>query len=310
VFLPKLKIWLKSFIILLDSYTSFTLLLRFLLGRRSSQLSRFPISDRRYCFLRLNRGASVRFCFPSRCSTAKSLFWTRGLISPREWTALSTFLDLASNAYTLIDIGCNTGLYSLAMACDCDSRSLNIYCFDILEESLQILDSNIASNDLHTKPSTFNLGVGTPRTIYLPASISRSLGADLPTSVNLSHSVPPDSFAPSDSIAIPIVSLSTIFNIIHLNEGYEGDILLPESNLLSIFRPHIICEVLPTTLCNLPCLETLLRDLNYTIYMISELGLIEKSSIVPDSTNIDWYFSPSPADIKHSPLPIVSCDLL
>lgn len=308
VFHPKLKIFIKSLIIAIDSFTSFTLLLRFLAGRSSARLSRFPISDRRHCALRLQRGACARFCFPSRCSTAKSLFWTRGLISLREWNALSVFLDLAPNSYTLIDIGCNTGLYSLALASNCDSSSLNVFCFDILQESLDILDCNIASSKLYTKPSTFNLGVGSPRTIYLPSSISTSLGADLPTSVNLSHAVSPDVHGTAESTAISIVSLSTLFRLIDLTkpvpsqhllikidvEGYEGDILLPEHTLLSKFRPHIICEVLPTTLCHLPSLEKLLRDLNYTIYMISETGLIERNSISPNSTNIDWYFSPSP----------------
>ena len=68
---------------------------------------------------------------PERCSIAKKFFWTQGEIEPPEdKITLDLFASLAKSSDVVLDIGANSGVFTLVAAKA--NPSAEIVSFDIL----------------------------------------------------------------------------------------------------------------------------------------------------------------------------------
>ena len=133
VFLKKIY---KRTVPFLPGYYYLCLILRKLRFLDLETLKRIPITPS--VPVRVNSlDGSFYMTNPGRCSIAKSLFWTYGILHPKEDKfALDLFCILAKRCNVIIDIGANSGIFTLAAhASNPDAEKLT---FDIITSISQV----------------------------------------------------------------------------------------------------------------------------------------------------------------------------
>lgn len=228
---------------------------------------------------------------PGRCSIAKKFFWTYGIREPIEdRIALNLFSILSIDSDVILDIGANSGLFSLVAAKS--NPGAEIIAFDILPETYHVLIDNLMLNGLLDKVEIRLVGVGESGTIfYAPFN---NISSDMPTSLSLDSRPVSD-----DLVQVPTMSLDEICLPSFLQrkllikidvEGTEIDIFFHGRETLSVIKPDIICEVLPGA--REFCLyDQILDDCSYRKYLITNEGLKRFDQIKPDMRFKDWFFT-------------------
>lgn len=126
-------------------------------------------------------GESFVMTDPSRCLIAKELFWGRGQrIQPDERLCIELFSALSRQASCVLDIGANSGLFSLAAA-RANPRA-RVRAFEIVPDLFHLLVRNVVRNNVASVVDCRLRGVGAPGfSMTVPASFDES---SLPTSVS------------------------------------------------------------------------------------------------------------------------------
>ena len=152
---------------------------------------------------------NLKLCDPERCSIAKKLFWTNGNIIPKEDNfALEYFINLSKNSKYIFDIGANSGIFALSSALV--NPKAKIYTFDILPESMHILNKNIHLNGFSNLIKSNLIGVGANSYFDAPKG---NVSSEMPTSVKL------DSKYPNiDTIKVEIKTLDNIFTDLQVSD--------------------------------------------------------------------------------------------
>ena len=253
-------------------------------------VTRLPVKPGIIVDVNLSIG-NVKLSDPERCSIAKKLFWTDGNIIPKEDNfALEYFIKLAKNSKNIFDIGANSGIFSLSSALA--NPNAKIFTFDILPESMHILNKNIHINGFSNLVTSNLVGVGANSYFDAPKG---NISSEMPTSVKLDSK-----YDNSDTIKVEIKTLDDIFTDLQVSgqscikidvEGFEGDIFKNASNVLKHHRPFILCEVLNTTedyrnYCRI------LYENNYMKYLITENNIKSFDKIIPHERFKDWLFIP------------------
>jgi FkbM family methyltransferase len=228
---------------------------------------------------------------PERCSIAKKYFWTQGVREPVEdRIALNLFAILSKQSNAVLDIGANSGLFSLVAAKS--NPSAEIFAFDILPEAYHVVIDNLILNNLQGKVDIQLIGVGEGGKIfYAPFN---NISSDMPSSLSLDcNSTNGDQVQVSvkslDEICIPRLVGKTLCIKIDV-EGTEVDIFLHGRETLSAIKPDIICEVLPGAR-QFEIYDQILDDYSYCKYLITNEGVKLFDRIKPHSQFKDWFFT-------------------
>lgn len=228
---------------------------------------------------------------PERCSIAKKFFWTNGQIQPKEdEIAIECFIKLSQKSKFIIDIGSNSGIFSLISAKA--SPNAKVFSYDILPEAFNILTDNILVNDLRDRITPLLKGVGKNSIFHAPTT---NITSEMPTSLKLDQN-----FKGNNSIEVEIKTLDDIFLELCIKdqtcikidvEGFEGDIFENAKIVLENHRPYFLCEVLTTT-SNYLDYNYLLSNYNYNKYLVTDEGIIKYENINPNIKFKDWLFIP------------------
>lgn len=255
-------------------------------------LSRFPTAVSEVTVLAL--GEPLIMLEPMRCSIAKELFWGNGERHvPRERHALEMFCRLARCSDIALDIGANTGLFTLAAATV--SPTVKLHAYEIVPQVFELLVRNICRNNLASRVEAHLYGIGKDGTqLRMP---TKFVGNTLPSALGVKTQF--DSGAD-----IPLRSLDLVSQ--HWAEGQrivgkidvesaEQDVLENGATMLQRFRPDLICEILPQA-SSVPVIHHLLARFGYSLYLIEDGGLRKHAHLHADPHCRDWFFTCRDAD--------------
>ena len=272
-------------------YHSFCLFLKILFpSTHYNWINRIPVKPGLIISVKSSIG-SILLTTPERCSIAKKFFWTNGLIQPKEdEIAIESFIKLSQKSKFILDIGSNSGIFSLISAKA--NPGAKVFAYDILPEAFNILTDNLIINDLRDRVVPILKGVGRNSIFHAPMT---NITSEMPTSLKLD-----ENYKGNDSIAVEIKTLDDIFSELCINEqtcikidveGFEGDIFENAKFVLENHRPYFLCEVLTTT-TDYSNYNNLLSNYNYKKFLITDEGLMDHENINPNIKFKDWLFIP------------------
>lgn len=286
-----LKKLYKTTIPYLWGYEFFCNILKIVFSRVNVNLvTRLPVKPGIIVDANLSIGI-LKLSKPERCSIAKKLYWTDGNIIPEEDNfALESFIRLVKKSHIVLDIGANSGIFALSSALA--NPKAKIYTFDILPESIDILEKNIEINGLSNSINSNLIGVGAKSFFYAPKG---SISSEMPTSLKLDSN-----HNNLDTKKVEIKTLDDIYDDFNLSgqasikidvEGFEGDIFKNASNVIKNYRPFILCEVLTSTNNYSEYCDFLSKN-HYIKYLVTENSIRSLDKIVPHKKYKDWFFIP------------------
>lgn len=280
----------KQTIPLLPGYQSLCFLLQKHRPKKWEWIDRIPVKPGILVLVHSSVG-SFYMSRPERCSIAKKYFWTRGIREPVEdRIALNLFASLSKYSNAVLDIGANSGLFSLVAAKS--NPDAQIFAFDILPEAYHVLVDNLILNNLLGKIDIQLVGVGeSAKIFYAPFN---NISSDMPSSLSLDSKAINDdqvevSIKSLDEICVPRLVGKTLCIKIDV-EGTEVDIFLHGSETLRVIKPDIICEVLPSAR-QFDIYDQILDKYSYHKYLITDVGLKRFDQIKPDMRFKDWFFT-------------------
>ena len=280
----------KQTIPLLPGYHSLCLVLQKHRPKKWEWIDRIPVKAGILVLVHSSVG-DFYMSRPERCSIAKKYFWTQGVREPVEdRMALNLFASLSKYSNAILDIGANSGLFSLVAAKS--NPAAEIIAFDILPEAYHILIDNLILNNLLGKVDIQLIGIGEKGEIfYAPFN---NISSDMPSSLSLDCKPINDdqvqvSIKSLDEICFPRFVGKTLCIKIDV-EGTEVDIFLHARETLRIIKPDIICEVLPGAR-QFDIYDQILDDYSYRKYLITNEGLKSFDRIKPDMRFKDWFFT-------------------
>ena len=81
-------------------------------------------------------GQCLKMLNPDRCEIAKNLWWSKGIRVPQEdAVALNLFFELSRESEVILDVGSNSGLFSLVAAKSNGLKRLAIKCTYPLDDN-------------------------------------------------------------------------------------------------------------------------------------------------------------------------------
>lgn len=230
-------------------------------------------------------------CRPERCSIAKKYFWTGGVRDPVEdRIALNLFSILCRSSEVVLDIGANSGLFSL-VAAKANPRA-KIVAFDILPEAYHVLIDNLILNNLLELVDAKLVGVGIEGGLF--HAPFNNVSSDMPSSLSLDSGATSAELVPVlirslDGICLPRYLGKKMLVKIDV-EGTEIDIFENGKQTLSLIRPDFICEVLPSAR-RFDDYDAIFDQFSYFKYLITDQGLRKHDKITPDLRFKDWLFT-------------------
>lgn len=243
--------------------------------------NRLPIAESMFEFAVPGAG-SVRYSAADGDAIGHALYW-RGL-DGWESATIYTFLALADNARQFLDVGANTGVYTL-LAC-ARNRGLHAVAFEPVPRIFERLQNNLEANDFGPRCQARQVAVAdrvgvtqlhVPDTA-MPSSASlhetgfRNIrGRLIDVSVTTAdHETGPESVdipMPVDLVKIDV-------------EGFEDQVLLGMTRILGGDRPVIVCECNPDG--PYQAVAQLLSGADYRFWHVRAPRLERMATIRPD----------------------------
>lgn len=173
-----------------------------------------------------------------------SLYWG-GLFS-HEPESMRLWIECASQAETVLDVGANSGVFALAAAA---VGAGNVHAFEPLPRMHSLLERNVGLN-CDFPVQTWQLAVGSSD----GESVLFDPGGDAPTSASLSEGFATSKFGrlPATSVRVATIdafcyqqSIKAV-DLIKIDvEGYEEHALYGMRKIVATCKPKILLEVLP-----------------------------------------------------------------
>lgn len=200
------------------------------------------------------------------------LFW-EGLPGRRERVSMSLWIRLCQSARTILDIGANTGVYSLVAAAV--NPSAHIYGFEPLRHLFERYERNCQVNGFDIRPFhtavSNRTGFGMMRGCVL-GGIGQGDGELVPTS-RLDVLM---RFNGIDGIDLAKVDV----------EGHEPEVLEGMGQFLEKCRPTLLIEVLSDSAGER--LERLLGNLGYLYFDLDEVGAPQRRLHIRKSSHWNY----------------------
>lgn len=225
----------------------------------------------------LPSGETFRYTAIAEEGIGRGLHW-RG-ISGYESETARIFYALAKESKVIVDIGANTGTYTL-IACAANKEA-RIYAFEPIPYLFERLTSNVVLNQWQGRCVLQNIAVSDINGI-LPIHVPNTSAAPVAASLKS------DGFRAGDGYLLD-VQVNTIDNVcgnepvdlIKMDvEGVEDKVLLGMRNTLGTSAPIIITECFPDG--PIRQIEAILLDYDYSFFHIRRNELVSKSHIEPD----------------------------
>lgn len=219
-------------------------------------------------------GLSLKYELGPQDAVGNSLLWCGSHNFEPEM--IPAFVRLARKARGVLDIGANTGLYSM-LACAANEES-RVMAWEPVPYLFQKLKANITLNGFtqqcDLRPTALSDENG-QATLYVPAdttmaSLNPGHGNHATAPINVSVETA-DQAIPKD-FPVDLIKLDV--------ESYEYQVLCGMKETLASQSPKLLFECLPTT--SAEPIEQLLRDLGYRLYHLTSAGPVEISRIAQD----------------------------
>jgi FkbM family methyltransferase len=206
---------------------------------------------------------------------ARALYW-RGL---KDWESetIPVFYKMAQSAQIVLDIGANTGFYTL-LACTANPNA-RVIAFEPVPRVYEKLMEHIRINHFDDRCEAHRMAVsnfvGTAQ-MHIPFG-------DLPTSASLNT----DGFRGFSGtlVEVPVTTVDAVMGDKPVDlakidvEGFEPQVLEGMQMTLRRFRPALFIECLPDGPYRE--VEEILKNLGYQIYLLSHNGPIQVEQVVP-----------------------------
>jgi FkbM family methyltransferase len=224
-----------------------------------------------------------RFVYVSnpRDSIGRALFW-KGIYGDWESETIGVFQALAKNASIVLDIGANTGVYSL-LACSVND-SVRVVAFEPVPRIHQLLRQNIKASNFGDRCDARAFAVSNRDgevDFHVPF-------ADVPTSASM-H---PEGFrgVAGELIRVPTVTVDTVaaslgqIDLCKIDvEGFEDQVLEGMTETLANDAPSLVFE------CNVDGpyerLDAILKANGYRLFHLEASGPQPVSAVTPDQTD-------------------------
>lgn len=207
---------------------------------------------------------ALRYWFDTEQGLDYFLYW-RGF-KAWEYQSVSSFSRLARSARTVIDVGANTGVYSLIAAAA--NPNARIHAFEPTPSTYKSLIRNVALNGIEVRCQPYQI------------ALSNSIGSanfDLPADLTMARMI---GTATPTSIEVPVSTLDTVVDItepidlIKIDvEGFEDLVLEGATGILRQWKPAILFELLPGGPAER--IENLLGPLGYRFQCILGSGPVD-----------------------------------
>ena len=226
-----------------------------------------------------------------RDNIATDIFW-KGL-DGFEPETMTTVAALARRVKVFVDIGANTGIYSVLVATV--NTSSRVYAFEPVVDIFHALHKNVQGNELPNVVAFCEamgdhvgaVGIEVPKTnLNFPTESSLREGFRPNTYTQLTPCTTLERFVSDHRLTeIDLIKVDV--------EGFEYEVLKDCRRVLSQIRPMFVCEVLHDVLD--PRLEPLLREHGYLFFHILPSGLQRRDTLVGDEKVLflNYLFVPS-----------------
>jgi FkbM family methyltransferase len=225
--------------------------------------------------VKLPDGRSFLYSATPNDVIARALYW-RGL---KDWESetIPVFYKMAQSAQIVLDIGANTGFYTL-LACTA-SPNARVIAFEPVPRVYEKLMEHIRINHFDGRCEAHRMAVsnfvGTAQ-MHIPFG-------DLPTSASLNT----DGFRGFSGILVevPVTTVDAVMGDKPVDlakidvEGFEPQVLERMRMTLRRFRPALFIECLPDGPYRE--VEEILKNLGYQIYLLSHNGPIQVEQVTP-----------------------------
>ena len=225
--------------------------------------------------VKLPDGRSFFYSATANDVIARALYW-RGL---KDWESetIPVFYRLAQSAEIVLDIGANTGFYTL-LACTANPRA-RVIAFEPVPRVYEKLLEHIRLNHFEDQCEVYQIAVSN---FIGTAQMHIPLG-DLPTSASLN----PKGFRGFDGILleVPVTTVDAVVGEKPVDlakidvEGFEPQVLEGMQHTLQRSHPTLFIECLPDGPYGR--VEEILKDLGYQIYLLSHKGPIQVDRVIP-----------------------------
>jgi FkbM family methyltransferase len=205
-----------------------------------------------------------------------------------ERASIDIFSAFARESDRVLDIGANSGMFSLAAVSA--NPSVRVRAFEIVPELFTLLQKNVLRNDFAANIDCRLRGVGEPGfTMVVPPSFDSS---SLPTSVSSLDKY--DSgvtvgFDSLDSLCADYDASDRVLIKIDV-EGTEDHVFRWGGRVLSTHKPDILCELLVGTNTEHLLME-MMSKYGYRFFKVCDGKLEQFERITPDTRFHDWFFS-------------------
>ncbi len=213
------------------------------------------------------------------------LYW----LNSYESSVINLWLDRIKDNSVILDIGANTGIYSLVAA---KYKNVKVFSFEPTPRILNFLRKNVSINDLENKVfisdkaasnhiGETNFHVVKSVTIPTGSSENESFRKGMTEKINVSVTTI-DTFLSENSIDyVHLVKIDT--------ESTEPYVLEGMKNTLEKSKPDIICEILDQTTADK--IQDILSPLGYYFYLIKDTSLELEKSLAPNLKYHNHFFS-------------------
>lgn len=220
-------------------------------------------------------GRSFLYSATANDGIARALFW-RGL-ADWECETIPVFYKLARSAQVILDIGANTGFYTL-LGCTAnpDARVISIEPVPRVCEKLR---EHIRLNHFDNRCEVYQVAVSN----FVGTTEMHIPFGDLPTSASLN----PKGFRGFDGVLmeVPVTTVDAIVGERWVDlakidvEGFEPQVLEGMQGVLQRSCPSLFIECLPDG--PYKQVEEILKELGYHIYALSREGPVPVSQVSP-----------------------------
>jgi FkbM family methyltransferase len=243
----------------------------------ASVTQRLPVEG---TFVARSDGLEIQYVSAADDGVGRALYW-QGL-GTYEPETLPLFRDLARESSVMLDVGANTGVFTLtALGSNPD---IVVHAFEPSPAVFQALGRNAAAN-----------GAGDRLALNQMAIEAEAGEATLhvPDGTWASGSLDPDGFRglPGKTVAVRTDTLDgytsrrgiSQVDLIKIDvEGFEHLVLAGAQGLLRKQRPLVICECLPGAATG--AMDALLASAGYRVYRLEDGGPVPLPKVVPDAS--------------------------